>query len=106
MSPSEAQRRWPDIAGRMVEHAAGRRHVLPIRVYFEDTDSQGALGVSEVMPSCPEKPKGSSAIRHSQGVEHMFHFLHLGLVQRVSERQARKRWHFRGTQRWPPTGEM
>ena len=69
MSPSEAQRRWPDIAGRMVEHAAGRRHVLPIRVYFEDTDSQGALGVSEVMPSCPKKPKGSPWHRgpHSQG---------------------------------------
>jgi hypothetical protein len=44
MSPSEAQRPWPDIAGYPVEDAAGRRHVLPIRVYFEDTDSQGALG--------------------------------------------------------------
>jgi acyl-CoA thioester hydrolase len=30
---------WPDLAGRLVEDAAGgRHHVLPIRVYFEDTD--------------------------------------------------------------------
>lgn len=29
---------WPDLAGRIVEDADGRRHVLPVRVYFEDTD--------------------------------------------------------------------
>ena len=29
---------WPDLAGRVVADAEGRRHVLPIRVYFEDTD--------------------------------------------------------------------
>lgn len=29
---------WPDLAGRLVEDESGRRHVLPIRVYFEDTD--------------------------------------------------------------------
>jgi len=29
---------WPDIAGRI----DGRRHMLPVRVYFEDTDA-GAL---------------------------------------------------------------
>jgi len=32
---------WPDLAGRIVEDAAGRRHVLPVRVYFEDTDAGG-----------------------------------------------------------------
>lgn len=29
---------WPDLAGRIIDDEAGRRHVLPIRVYFEDTD--------------------------------------------------------------------
>lgn len=29
---------WPDLAGRIVEDAAGRHHRLPVRVYFEDTD--------------------------------------------------------------------
>ena len=32
---------WPDIAGRLVDDEAGRRHVLPVRVYFEDTDAGG-----------------------------------------------------------------
>ena len=30
---------WPDIAGRI----EGRRHVLPVRVYFEDTDFSGLV---------------------------------------------------------------
>lgn len=29
---------WPDLAGRIIDDAAGRHHVLPVRVYFEDTD--------------------------------------------------------------------
>lgn len=29
---------WPDLAGRIIEDEGGRRHILPIRVYFEDTD--------------------------------------------------------------------
>jgi len=32
---------WPDLAGRLIEAADGRRHVLPVRVYFEDTDAGG-----------------------------------------------------------------
>jgi acyl-CoA thioester hydrolase len=34
---------WPDLAGRIVESAGERRHVLPIRVYFEDTDFSGLV---------------------------------------------------------------
>ena len=41
MSPPDAA--WPDLAGRIVADAAGRRHVLPIRVYFEDTDFSGLV---------------------------------------------------------------
>lgn len=32
-------RDWPDLAGRL----EGGRHVLPIRVYFEDTDFSGVV---------------------------------------------------------------
>lgn len=28
---------WPDLSGRM----AGQKHILPVRVYFEDTDFSG-----------------------------------------------------------------
>lgn len=38
---SEAARGWPDLAGRIIEDEGGRRHVLPVRVYFEDTDFSG-----------------------------------------------------------------
>ena len=34
---------WPDLAGRIVADAEGRRHVLPVRVYFEDTDFSGLV---------------------------------------------------------------
>jgi acyl-CoA thioester hydrolase len=34
---------WPDLSGRLVEDEGGRRHVLPIRVYFEDTDFSGLV---------------------------------------------------------------
>ncbi len=33
--------RWPDLAGRLVEDADGRHHVMAVRVYFEDTDAGG-----------------------------------------------------------------
>ena len=43
MSQPEAPR-WPDLAGRIITDAAGRRqHVLPGRVYFEDTDFSGLV---------------------------------------------------------------
>ena len=34
---------WPDIAGRIVTDVTGQRHVLPVRVYFEDTDAGGIV---------------------------------------------------------------
>jgi acyl-CoA thioester hydrolase len=34
---------WPDLAGRIVSDGLGRRHVLPVRVYFEDTDFSGLV---------------------------------------------------------------
>ncbi len=41
--PSPVAGPWPDLAGRLIEDASGRRHVLPIRVYFEDTDFSGLV---------------------------------------------------------------
>ena len=37
------EERWPHLAGRLIEDAGGRRHVLPMRVYFEDTDFSGVV---------------------------------------------------------------
>ena len=34
---------WPDLAGRLVESGGRRTHVLPVRVYFEDTDFSGLV---------------------------------------------------------------
>ena len=38
------ERTWPDLAGRLVAGSDGaRHHVLPVRVYFEDTDFSGSI---------------------------------------------------------------
>jgi acyl-CoA thioester hydrolase len=42
-SPPDPGAGWPDLAGRIVSDADGRRHVLPVRVYFEDTDFSGLV---------------------------------------------------------------
>lgn len=34
---------WPDLAGRLDTSGGERRHVLPVRVYFEDTDFSGLV---------------------------------------------------------------
>jgi acyl-CoA thioester hydrolase len=34
---------WPDVAGKIIRDEAGQRHVLPVRVYFEDTDAGGVV---------------------------------------------------------------
>lgn len=36
-------RSWPDLAGRVIEDGGRRHHVLPVRVYFEDTDFSGLV---------------------------------------------------------------
>ncbi len=38
-----APRQWPDLAGRLIELDGAKAHVLPIRVYFEDTDFSGLV---------------------------------------------------------------
>jgi acyl-CoA thioester hydrolase len=41
MSSPDPGGRWPDLAGRLEADEQGRSHVLPIRIYFEDTDFSG-----------------------------------------------------------------
>ena len=45
MTMSEA---WPDLAGRI----AGDAHILPIRVYYEDTDFSGAVYHANYLKFC------------------------------------------------------
>ena len=52
MSLPDQAGRWPDLAGRIVVDAGGRRHVLPIRVYFEDTDFSGLVYHSSYIRWC------------------------------------------------------
>ena len=40
--------RWPDLAGRI----EGKAHVLPIRVYYEDTDFSGAVYHANYLKFC------------------------------------------------------
>jgi acyl-CoA thioester hydrolase len=35
--------KWPDLAGHIDSGPGGPRHVLPVRVYFEDTDAGGIV---------------------------------------------------------------
>lgn len=41
MTENATSEAWPHLAGRIIDDAQGRRHVLPVRVYFEDTDAGG-----------------------------------------------------------------
>jgi acyl-CoA thioester hydrolase len=40
--------RWPDVAGRM----EGGAHVLPVRIYYEDTDGQGFVYHANYLRYC------------------------------------------------------
>jgi acyl-CoA thioester hydrolase len=42
-SSDAGERAWPDLAGRLIEQDGQRAHVLPVRVYFEDTDFSGLV---------------------------------------------------------------
>jgi acyl-CoA thioester hydrolase len=64
-----APERWPDLAGRIVADASGqRRHVLPIRVYFEDTDFSGLVYHASYVRWCE---RGRSDFLRLVGNDHM-----------------------------------
>lgn len=55
--------RWPDLAGRI----EGRRHILPVRVYFEDTDFSGLVYHASYLRWCE---RGRSDFLRLLGVRH------------------------------------
>jgi len=65
--PPEPTRSWPDLAGRLVEDAGRRRHVLPIRVYFEDTDFSGLVYHATYLRWCE---RGRSDFLRLMGNDH------------------------------------
>ena len=66
--PPDAAGRWPDLAGRIVADASGqRRHALPIRVYFEDTDFSGLVYHATYLRWCE---RGRSDFLRSLGNDH------------------------------------
>ena len=59
---------WPDLAGRLVEGSDGRRrHILPIRVYFEDTDFSGLVYHASYVRWCE---RGRSDFLRVLGTDH------------------------------------
>ena len=59
---------WPDLAGRMVaDGEGGRHHVLPVRVYFEDTDFSGLVYHASYLRWCE---RGRSDYLRLVGNEH------------------------------------
>ena len=65
--PRSWARNWPDLAGRLVEDAGARRHVLPIRVYFEDTDFSGLVYHATYLRWCE---RGRSDFLRLMGNDH------------------------------------
>jgi acyl-CoA thioester hydrolase len=59
--------RWPDLAGRIVEDETGRHHVLPVRVYFEDTDFSGLVYHASYVRWCE---RGRSDFLRLMGNDH------------------------------------
>ncbi|MGE0848542.1 MAG: YbgC/FadM family acyl-CoA thioesterase [Hyphomicrobiaceae bacterium] len=58
---------WPDLAGRMLRDGDGRRHVLPVRVYFEDTDFSGLVYHATYLRWCE---RGRSDFLRLMGNDH------------------------------------
>jgi len=60
---SEPENRWPDLAGRI----EGETHILPIRVYFEDTDFAGHVYHANYLKFCE---RGRSDFIRLLGIDH------------------------------------
>ena len=58
---------WPDLAGRLVDEGGQRRHILPVRVYFEDTDFSGIVYHATYLRWCE---RGRSDFLRLVGVRH------------------------------------
>jgi len=58
-----ATEKWPDIAGRLMD----KEHVLPVRVYYEDTDFGGGVYHANYLKFCE---RGRSDFLRLMGVFH------------------------------------
>jgi len=67
MSPPPEPTRWPDLAGRIIQEGGGRCHVLPVRVYFEDTDFSGLVYHATYLRWCE---RGRSDFLRLMGNDH------------------------------------
>lgn len=67
MPPDADRGRWPDLAGRLIDDEGGRRHVLAIRVYFEDTDFSGLVYHASYLRWCE---RGRSDFMRLMGSQH------------------------------------
>lgn len=57
------EKRWPDLAGRI----EGDEHILPVRVYFEDTDFSGLVYHANYLKFCE---RGRSDFVRLLGIRH------------------------------------
>jgi acyl-CoA thioester hydrolase len=60
---SKDKKSWPDLAGRI----EGDAHVLPVRVYFEDTDAAGVVYHANFLKFCE---RGRSDFIRLLGIDH------------------------------------
>jgi acyl-CoA thioester hydrolase len=67
MSPLPEPTRWPDLAGRIIQEGGRRCHVLPVRVYFEDTDFSGLVYHATYLRWCE---RGRSDFLRLMGNDH------------------------------------
>ncbi len=44
--------KWPDLAGRITRDDDGPSHILPVRVYYEDTDAGGVVYHTSYLRFC------------------------------------------------------
>jgi acyl-CoA thioester hydrolase len=58
---------WPDLAGQLRTDTGGRFHVLPVRVYFEDTDFSGLVYHASYVRWCE---RGRSDFLRLLGTDH------------------------------------
>jgi acyl-CoA thioester hydrolase len=64
---SGSEREWPDLAGRLFTEGEKLGHVLPVRVYFEDTDFSGLVYHASYVRWCE---RGRSDFLRLLGSEH------------------------------------
>ncbi|SDR32850.1 tol-pal system-associated acyl-CoA thioesterase [Pseudovibrio sp. Tun.PSC04-5.I4] len=63
MNKINNEKNWPDLSGRIV----GRQHILPVRVYYEDTDFSGVVYHASYLKFME---RGRTEVLRMRGVHH------------------------------------